>query len=266
GDASGVLWALGLDGSERWSARLDGAIRGGAASDGQMVYAVSEQGEAAAFLIDGFEMWRRRIDHTTADASGGGSNVVLPTTVFASPTVTADHLLVSFIVDGGPVTPAVVALDRFVGTVAWRSSDPDRLSDGFANSRSSTARFGDTLVLASSLSDGIQGIESASGRARWMTPAGIRCERQWASPVVVSDLVLLPRPDGALHAYRAEDGETVWRIALAGPSEVASLAQCDSTGQQIQEGFELQASIAVAPDGTIIVASTSQLIFAIGGF
>ncbi|MCP3976207.1 MAG: PQQ-binding-like beta-propeller repeat protein, partial [bacterium] len=47
GDASGVLWALGLDGSERWSARLDGAIRGGAASDGQMVYAVSEQGEAA---------------------------------------------------------------------------------------------------------------------------------------------------------------------------------------------------------------------------
>ena len=45
----------------------------------------------------------------------------------------------------------------------------------------------------------------------------------------------------------------------------ARLAKCTAEGQQqVQEGLELQASVAVGPDGTIIVASTSQFIYAIG--
>jgi hypothetical protein len=57
----------------------------------------------------------------------------------------------------------------------------------------------------------------------------------------------------------------VWRVRPAGPGEVATLAKCTAEGQQqVQEGLELQASVAVGPDGTIIVASTSQFIHAIG--
>jgi hypothetical protein len=33
----------------------------------------------------------------------------------------------------------------------------------------------------------------------------------------------------------------------------------------VRDGFEFQASAAVAPDGTIVVASMGQVIYAVGG-
>ncbi len=262
GDFSGVLWGLGLDGRQRWRAQLDGAIRGGAASDGRIVYAVGDPGTAAAFTVDGFELWRMRVGHPKAEDEGESSQTD-PVTVFAAPTVTGDKLIISYVFEGGP-TPALVALDRYVGTPAWRATDPSRVAENFASLRNSPARYGESLIFASSLSEGVQALDAATGRVIWGSRSGISCERQWASPVVVKDLVLLPRPDGALHAYDATDGEPVWRFAPEPPGGTARLAQCTIEGGQIQDGFELQASVAVAPDGTIIVASTSQLIYAIG--
>jgi outer membrane protein assembly factor BamB len=262
GDFSGVLWALDLDGNERWRAQLDGAIRGGAASDGRVVYAVSEPGTAAAFTVDGFELWRTRIGHPSTGGSGE-DDATDPATVFAAPTVAGDKLVISFRFEGGP-TPALVALDRYVGTIAWQGSDPDHVAESFTSLRNSPARYGDALIFASSVSEGVQAASATSGHAIWATRSGILCERQWASPVVVGELVLLPRPDGALHAYDANSGDTVWRIAPAAADGSARLAECTVDGQQTQEGFELQATVAVAPDGTILVASTSQLIYAIG--
>ena len=174
-----------------------------------------------------------------------------------------DKLIISFVFDGG-ATPALTALDRYVGTLAWRGTDPIPVAESYASLRNSPARYGDALIFAGSLSEGVQAIDATTGQAMWATRSGIRCERQWASPIVVNELVLLPRPDGALHAYDATSGNTVWRIAPAPPGATARLAECTVEGQQIQDGFELQASVAVAPDGTIIVASTSQLIYAIG--
>jgi outer membrane protein assembly factor BamB len=264
GDASGILWVLDLNGREQWQARFDGPIRGGAASDGRMVYAVSDRGDVGAFTLDGFEMWRTRVELPPTDEEAAEGIAANPVTVFAAPTVADDLLVITFVFDGGPPGPALVGIDRYIGGVVWRGSDPERRIDSFASLRNSPARHGDDLVVASSLSYGVQGIEAASGRVDWVTEKGIFCERQWASPVVVGDLVMLPRPDGALHAYDATTGETVWRHAPEIPGEVATLATCTGGGQQVQDGLELQASVAVAPDGTLIVASTSQLIYAIG--
>ena len=254
GDASGVLWALDLAGNERWRAQLDGPIRGGAASDGQLVYAVGSRGEAAAFTLDGFEMWHSTIETPAA----------LPITVFATPTVTEDRVVVSYIVEGGPGGPALVALDRYVGRVEWFGSDPNQIADGFANLRNSPALHGDNLVFASSLSKGVQAIDSRSGQAGWTTEDGIDCEQQWASSIIIGDLVVLPRPDGAVHAFDATSGDAVWRLVPRDPNELAPPANCTLDGQQVHEGFELHASVAVAPDGTLIVASTSKAIYAIG--
>ena len=264
GDASGNLWALDLDGREQWRGRLDGAIRGGAASDGRMVYAVSDRGDAAAFTLDGFEMWRTRVELPPTDEETAEGITASQVTVFAPPTIADDLLVIAYVFDGNPPGPALVGLDRYVGELVWRASDPERVIDSFASLRSSPARYGEDLIAASSLSRGVQGIEAASGQVNWATETGIFCERQWASPVVVGDLVLLPRPDGALHAYDVVTGETVWRVAPELPGEVATLATCTGGGQQVQDGLELHASVAVAPDGTIIVASTSQLVYAIG--
>jgi cell division protein FtsI/penicillin-binding protein 2 len=262
GDFSGIVWGLGLDGGQRWRGQLDGPIRGGAASDGRIVYAVSDPGTAAAFTVDGFELWRTRIEHPDV-AEGTAGEPTGPLAVFAAPTVAGDELIVSFVFEGG-TAPAVTALDRYVGSLAWQSTDPNQVAESFASLRNSPARYGDSLIFASSLSEGVQALDATTGQAIWASRSGLRCERQWASPVVVNGLVLLPRPDGALHAYDATDGATMWRMAPAPPGGTPRLAVCTGDGQQIQDGFELQASVAVAPDGTIIVASTSQLIYAIG--
>jgi outer membrane protein assembly factor BamB len=263
GDASGVVRALDLRGQQRWWVRLDGAIRGGAASDGQVIYAVSERGDAVALSTDGFELWRSRIEYSSTAWGRPEGAPALPVTVFAAPTVDRDHLVVSFVVDGGPSGPAVVALDRFVGTLMWWSSDPNDVHRG-TNVRTSPARYGDVLVLASSLSAGIHAVDSVSGQVLWATESGVQCTRQWASPVVLGDSLVVPRPDGALHAYDAGTGETVWRFVPSAGGEFPPAAGCTGGGGRVQDGFELQASVAVAPDGTLIVASMSQFVFAIG--
>lgn len=263
GDASGVVRALDLDGQQRWWVRLDGAIRGGAASDGQVIYAVSERGDAVALSTDGFELWRSRIEYSSTAWGRPEGAPPLPVTVFAPPTLDRDHLVVSFVVDGGPGGPAAVALDRFVGTLTWWGSDPNDVHRG-TNVRTSPARYGDVLVLASSLSAGVQAVDSASGQVLWATESGVQCTRQWASPVVLGDTLVLPRPDGALHAYDAETGETVWRFVPSAGGEFPPFTGCTGGGVRVQDGFELQASVAVAPDGTLIVASMSQFVYAIG--
>lgn len=263
GDGSGVLWGLNVDGTERWHAQLDGAIRGGAASNGTMVYAVSDHGEAAAFTLDGFEMWRTQIELTRRDPTRPEGDITDPVTVYATPTVVDDKLIVSYVIDGGPYNPALIALDRYVGTIDWWGSDSNQPSD-FANLRNSPARYGDTLIIASSLSHGVQGIDATTGRATWVTQTGVSCEKQWASAIVVGDLVILPRPDGSVQAFDANNGQTRWRIVPAGSSEIAPRANCTGNGKQVHDAFELHASIAVAPNGTLIVASTSHQIYAIG--
>jgi outer membrane protein assembly factor BamB len=260
GDGSGVLWAFTLDGTEVWHTKLDGAIRGGAASDGRMVYAVTDSGDAAAFTLDGFEMWRTRIEQVRG--TGRGDEVTDPVTVYAAPTVTGDELVIAYTVEGGPAGPAVVGLDRYVGSVVWQGSDPGQLND-FANLRNSPARYGDALIIASSLSRGVQGVDATTGRAIWATRTSARCEKQWASPIVVGDLVLLPRPDGSVQGFDATSGESRWRFVPAEGRETAPTANCVAGGMQVHDGFQLHASVAVAPDGTIIVASTSNAIYAI---
>ena len=71
--------------------------------------------------------------------------------------------------------------------------------------------------------------------------------------------------------YEVQPGDRIQDVltAAGGPSADADLTRLNlaaylADGQQIHDGFELHASIAVAPDGTLIVASTSQAIYAIG--
>jgi outer membrane protein assembly factor BamB len=190
-------------------------------------------------------------------------NSTVPVTVFATPTVVDDKVIIAFAVEGGPVGPPLVALDRYVGSIVWRGADPDQPSE-FANLRNSPARYGDELVVASSLSLGVQGVDAASGEARWETAAGIWCEKQRPSAIVVGDLVVLPRPDGSVHGFDAASGEVRWRITPAATTEDPLSSDCAYGGEQVHDGFEFHASAAVAPDGTLIVASTSNAIYAIG--
>jgi outer membrane protein assembly factor BamB len=256
GDATGTLWGIGLDGTTRWTAKLDGAIRGGPASDGTVIYAIGDLGEIGAFSLDGFELWRERIIFETNRGS-------LLAVVYASPSIVDDLLVVTFTVEGGPGSPGVVAYDRYVGGLRWWGNDPDAVAGArWANVRSSAAVTGAGLVLASSISDGVQLLDIDTGRARWAAGTGIECQRQWASPVVMGDLILLPRPDGALYGFEATGGELRWRLAM--PSQLAAISECaGADGVRLVDGMDLQASVAVAPNGMVIVASTGTELYAV---
>jgi len=255
GDASGTLHGIGRDGSTRWTVELDGAIRGGAASDGDLVYAVSEFGEVVAADHNGFVIWNSRVSPDEADGQ---------IIVYAAPTIVDDLLVVTYTVGGGPGRPGIVGFDRYVGEVTWHGSDPKALAPvPWANVRSSVAAAGSQLILASSSSNGPQAAAVSSGAALWWGESPVRCERQWASPIVMDDLVVLPRPDGAVYGYAVSDGSMLWRVPLRlDPAAIAS-GCVDDTGQAYSEAPEIQASAAVAPDGTVIVASTGRGIFAI---
>ena len=115
--------------------------------------------------------------------------------------------------------------------------------------------------MASSLSAGVQLIGADTGRAAWAADSGVTCGRQWASPIVTSDTVVLARPDGAVYGFDASTGTVRWRIPT--PSSRAAVSDCTSGGIRVADSEALEASAAVAPDGTLIVASSGAEIFAI---
>lgn len=255
GDALGTLWAIGLDGQVRWTAAMNGAIRGGPATDGVVIYAISDLGEVRAYSLDGFEIWREQLVFET----NAGSAL---TVVYAAPTIVGDRLVVTFTVEGGPGSPGLVAFDRYIGSIDWWGNDPDGVSEArWANVRSSAAVAPGGVVVASSLSSGVQLITPDTGRAVWVADSGVSCGRQWASPVVTSDTIVLARPDGAVYGFDAATGSVQWRIPT--PSSRATVSDCASDGVRIADSEALEASVAVAPDGTIVVASIGNEIFAI---
>ena len=257
GDALGQLWALDRTGAVVWRAELDGAIRGGPASDGRLIYAVSDLGDARAFNLDGFQMWSRRVE---LEGDFGGAIPV----VYGPPTIVSDLLVVTYTVEGGPRRPGILAFDRYVGRLEWRGSDTAELLDEWGSVRSSAAAAGGRLILASSLSAGPQAIEPGSGETLWAGESEVSCGRQWASPVVMGDQVVLPRPDGAVYGFSLVNGSQVWRLPLPTEGFAVSLSDCvDADGFTVLEGRALDASAAIAGDGTIVVASSGQKIYAI---
>ncbi len=253
GDAAGTLRALALeDGAERWSVVLDGAVRGGAATDGEVIYAVGELGDLRALSRDGFQIWRTQVATTAGDAL-----------VRAAPTIVGDLVVVTAIREGGPGGPGVVAYDRYVGTPRWVGSDPDGVSGEWANVRNSAAVAGNRILFGSSLGYGFQAVDAVSGIARWASPESVRCDRQFASPVVVGDVAYLARLDGTLSALDVASGEVLWTLPLTVVGERAGAGECEIAGF-VAPGAPIQATPAIAPDGTIIVGSMGGTLYAIG--
>ena len=196
GDAEGVLYALDLaTGEPRWTAQLNSSIRGGAASDGEAIYVVGEAGDARAFSQDGGEYWRRQLTFENWNSE------TLTARVFAAPTLVGDLVVIPYVRDTSYSTPALVALDRYIGSIRWEGSDADAVRDGWGNLRSSPAVAGGMLLFADPLFAGLIAVDATDGTAQWAVEGGTSCLEHWPSPAVAETTVVLPLHDGGLYTF-----------------------------------------------------------------
>lgn len=261
GDGSGKVTAFDLQsGERRWWVTAQGAVRGGAASDGETVYVVSEDRDALALDLEGGVLWRRTITGPT-----GGSE---QWRVFAAPTVAGRFLIVSLIRgESVEADPALVALDRETGEVAWWAADAAGIKSEWANVRSSPAVVGDLLVYGETYSDRLVAVGLEDGLTRWSVKVGPYCYQHWSSPAVVGGQVILPRYDGGLYAVALGTKTLAWSLylgqqALDGefPAEFGE----DFCRQQPMAGASVIASPAVADNGVVVVGTLEGYLIAVG--
>ncbi len=259
GSAAGVLYALDLaTGEARWTAQLDASIRGGAASDGEAIYVVGEAGDARAFSLDGVEFWRRHLSFESVTGE------TLTARVFAAPTVVGDLVVVPYIRDTTYQEPALVALDRYIGSVRWEASDPDSLLDVWGNLRSSPAVVGSDLVFADPAFAGAVAVDTTDGTASWALGGGTLCLAHWPSPARSETIVFVPRHDGGLYAFDLVAGQLAWSLYL-GATAVDGAFPPDFFAQPCATETPILASPAIAHDGTLVVGTAEGYLVRIAG-
>ena len=254
GDAEGVLWALDIeDGSVMWQVLLSNAIRGGAASDGQLIFAAAESGGVVAVDLEGRVVWER-------DVAPSGSAAATSVRILAAPTVVGDTVVISIIEEGSLTGPALVALDKYVGTERWRGFDV--VGTGWSNLRNSPALIGRELIFAGSLTTGLQAVDAASGSGLWALETPVLCDVQWASAVAVGDVIVFPRATGSLVGVDGLSRQVLWQLALTDDEPEFQSTDC-TVGNTAVPTTPLHATPAIAPDGTIVVGSLGGWIYAI---
>ncbi|MEE8477751.1 MAG: penicillin-binding transpeptidase domain-containing protein, partial [Gemmatimonadales bacterium] len=241
GSAAGVLYALDVTtGEAQWTAQLDTSIRGGAATDGEAIYVVGEAGDARGFSLDGYELWRRSL---TFDSITGDT---LTARVFAAPTVVGDLIVVPYIRDTSYPSPALVALDKYIGSIQWEASDPDSVRDAWGNLRSSPAVIDGELVIADPIFAGIVGIDAKDGSASWALNGGTLCHAHWPSPAWSGTTAFIPQHDGGLYAFDVDAGELAWSLYLGAGAEDGAFPSTLLRVRCLEETAIL-ASPAIAP-------------------
>lgn len=262
GDDSGRVTAFDIDdGTQLWQQEVTGAVRGGAASDGEAIYVAGEGHEVLALDMSGKVLWRTEV-------SGRGEGLE-GTRVFATPTVAGDLVIVTLVRANVSAEPAVVALDRLTGEIAWQAVDVAGLKTGnWANIRSSVAVAGDVVVFGEAYSDSLVALDLQTGQTRWSVAAGSYCLPHWPSPAITGGQVILAREDGGLYAISLADKSVVWEIYLgnyrAQPAGNFPPGFGEEFCEQSESGFAILSSPAITAEGIIIVGTLEGFIYAIG--
>jgi outer membrane protein assembly factor BamB len=263
GDAGGNLRAFGVaDGAALWSVKLSGEIRGGASADDSMIYAVSTGGEAVAVTREGKQVWRRTV---TRPAYGSGAPTAIQ--AYAAPVVTGSALIIPFARDTSYESPALVALDKKTGRPKWKAQT--LRSETWGNIRSTPALTEQgLLVYAEPYSGDVVGVDSRDGAVRFRRTVGPCFFPQWASPAATSDLVYVPRFDGALYALQADSGKLAWQLYLGderrtGPNLPSALRSPGACEWEVPAGSPIFSPPAIAEDGMIILGTGEGFVFGI---
>lgn len=260
-DASGVVRAFSLaDGGPAWNVKLRGTIRAGAAADEERIYVATVDGEVAALSLSGHVLWKKAV--TRPDFDGKRS---VPLSVYATPLVTSEHVVLPFVRDSYYPVPALVALEKKTGDVAWRASDTTGASWG--NIRSTPAFARGLIVYGEPYSGDVVAVRAETGTLAWRKTVGPCYFPQWSSPAIAGATIYQPRFDGAVYAIDLATGSVAWSVYL-GSSAVAApggpaRARAACEWEPAPGTFALFSPAAVANDGTLLVGSNEGFLYAI---
>jgi outer membrane protein assembly factor BamB len=259
GDADGVVSAFNLrNGGPLWDRQVEGPIRGGAASDGEMIVVAGEDRDVLALDKTGTVLWRVKV--TERDTAGALARI------WAAPTIVRDLVIITMLREDTFAEPAVTALNKSDGSIAWQARDLAGIKNSWGSIRSSVAAVGDLLVYGEPYSDRLVAIEIESGSTAWDVQTGAYCFPHWPSPAVVSGQVVIARHDGALYGVDIETQTEVWRIYLGNnagtfPSDFDTPEFCEWAPRT---GYSVLASPAVAANGMIVVGTLEGYLVAVG--
>jgi len=181
--------------------------------------------------------------------------------------VTAGAVIIPFARDTYYESPALIALDKKTGAPKWKAKA--LRSESWGNIRSTPALTEQgILVYAEPYSGDVVGVDSRDGSIRFRRTVGPCFFPQWSSPAATSDLVYVPRFDGALYALQASTGKLEWQLYLGderriGPNLPSSHRAQQACDWEVPSGSPIFSPPAIADDGMIILGTGEGFVFGI---
>jgi outer membrane protein assembly factor BamB len=195
-------------------------------TDGQHVWAVTGNGEVAAFDMDGKELWKHNLQ---ADYGRFGLNWG-----YASSPLLYDGKLIVEVLHGSHTHDAsyVMAFDGETGTVLWRverpTDAPQEAPDAYTTPAVYSAGGAPQIVVSGA--DYVTGHDPANGKEIWraagLNPSKERDYRIVGSPFVVGDMIFAPTRKVPLLALRGvgtgdvTESSFVWKFDGKGGPDV----------------------------------------------
>ncbi len=261
GLADGRLEAFrSTTGDAAWSVPVGSPIAAAPSSDGELVYAASSTGKIVCVQTDGTPRWTQTVQ--TAPPAGKAPGAI---DVRVTPIVFGNVLVVPFVrTEPTRHAPALLALDRFDGTMAWRARAPGR----WIGIEASPALSETTLVYAEADSGDVVGISVRDGSRVYRRTVGPCFDRQLGGAATAGGVAYLPRYGGTVYAVRASDGRPRWEFYLGSSRVSNGVMPLSHKNQEDCEaepltGFGISTPPAIAPLGTLIVGTREGFLHAI---
>lgn len=277
----GNLYLLDLaDGRIIDQTQVDGGVRAGLVARGSDVFVATESGSIYEFWTFGGFRMSGHVRLVYPDQYGTDlESINLPISryaqlgdgkfstpsIYASPLLLDDKMIVGFVRQTGYAYPAVVALTlrngSFIDELIWYGTDVEGTVGGFGNIRFTPAHFEGSLFFGNPYGNEVYALDAKDGRVLWSTGLGQSMFQHWPSPVVGGGHLYIARHDGYLHKLDPTNGKRLASIFL-GINDSAGLAFVE--GDQLP-GADFRTQWAPAHASSIFASPAySQGLVAVG--
>ena len=230
----GNLYLLNLnDGNIIDETTVDGGVRAGLVMRDSHVYVATESGTIYHFAVSGGFSSRGKVSLIYPDKYGSnigyvdesisrfsqlGNGRYSEPSIYSSPLLLDDKMIIGFVRDTYYSYPAVLAFnlmsDGSIGELSWYGTDAEELVGAFGNIRFTPAYYEGYLYFGNPYSNEVYALNAADGKVVWGTELGQPMFQHWPSPVIGTNFLYVARHDGYLHKIDPKTGVRLSSIFL----------------------------------------------------